>query len=178
MRRRGARRRRQQGSRSLIDVILYLGLVVAVIVALTGPPGAAYTTGQFGRATSIDAVADIDGVVKLNTTSELQEGTNDQCLVRITNYLGKEVTANVSLRNDSTHLGELRREDDILGLQRGDTLEFPLADGESKTVFMDVETGTAGNTTYFHVTATATGLSVELNDRSAPIVQTGDTTCA
>lgn len=171
-------RRRRRGPRRAGFVSWSLVLLTAILLVGTGVPGVAFDTGSGHRGASIDAVDDIDGAATLNVTSALQEGTDAQCLVQITNHLGKDVTLNVSLRSDSTQLGELQRNDDNLGLQKGDSIEFDLADGAAKTVNMNVDSGTAGNTTYFHVRATASGLSVELNDRNAPIQQSAGTTCA
>lgn len=176
MRRRSRSRRR--GSRRRWFGSVSVVLVLAALVFGIGLPGAAFDTASVNRPVSSNVVGDPSGAAELNVTSELQEGTSGQCLVTITNNLGRDVTVETSLRSDSTHLGELQREDDVLGLQKGDTIEFSLASGEKKTVNMNVDSGTAGSTTYFHVNATASGLTVSVTDRSTPIVSSAGTTCA
>jgi hypothetical protein len=154
-----------------------VAVAVAVVVFGVGVPGAAFSTGSADRSSSVDVVDDPDGVAALNVTTTLQEGTSGQCLVKVTNNAGRDVTVNVSLREDSRDLGELQRESGLLGTQTGDSLEFSLADGGTETVNMNANDGTAGNTTYFHVTTTASGLNAQFENRSAPIEQSAGTTC-
>jgi len=172
VRRRTRRRSRKRGgSRGRWRAIASAALVVVALAA--GAPSGALDVGVADRTASVDVVGDIDGAQKLNVTSELEEGS-EGCLVRVTNNLGQDVTVNVSLRENSTGYGTLRA-----GLlASGDSVEFNLADGETQTVNMDVNSGTAGNTTYFHVNSTGSGVYAETLDRSAPINASADTSCA
>jgi hypothetical protein len=142
-----------------------------------GAPGAAFDAGDVDRAESADVVSDPDGAVALNVTTALQEGTSGQCLVRVTNDLGTDVTVTVSLRDDSTDLGDLQHSNDLLGPESGEAVEFSLAAGSTSTVEMNTNGSTAGNVTYFHVEVSASGLSGTLRNRSAPIQQSAGTTC-
>lgn len=151
-------------------------IVVVLVVGTVGPPTVAFDAGTADRSTSIGVVDDLYGAQGLNVTSELQEGT-EGCLVEVTNDLGQDVTVTVSLRDDSTSYGTLKASlvDEVAS---GDTVRFDLASGDTQTVNMDVNSGTAGNTTYFHVNASGTGIYAETNNRSAPIVSSAGATCA
>lgn len=151
-----------------------LFVITLVFLATTGPTNA-HTLGTVDRSSSIDVVGDIDGIQKLNVTSELGEGTGG-CLVDVTNHLGQDVTVNVSLHEDSTAYGNLNVS--LSGSTGGDSVEFNLAAGETQTVNMDVNSGTAGNTTYFHVNSTGAGIYAETLSRSAPIKTSATNSCA
>lgn len=177
-----ARRRsrsRRRGPRSRWYALASAGVVLVIVLFGTGLPGAAFSTGALDRTGSADVVGDDTGTMALNVTSELQEGTSGQCLVKVTNNAGTDVTVKVSLRDDSTHLGTLQQSTDLLGLETDNAVKFDLAAGNTKTVSMNTDSNTAGNTTYFHVNATSgNDFTANLTDRSAPIVQSGNTTCA
>lgn len=173
-----ARRRSRTRTRGRDGPGGWTGLLVAlaVVIAASGPATVAVTTGQGDRQESVDVVGDTSGVQRLNVTTELEEGV-ENCLVEVTNHLGQEVTVAVTLRDDSRQYGKLKVT--LLDtVKEGDSVEFTLADGDTQTVKMDVDAGSAGNTTYFHVNSSATGIYAETRDRSAPIVSSGDTTCA
>lgn len=152
-------------------------LVVALVVFVaSGVPGLAVTQGAVDRNSAVDVVDDLDGAQKLNVASELQEGS-ESCLVEITNNLGQDVTVTVTLAENSKVYGNLNVSlaDSVLS---GDSVEFDLAVGDTQTVKMEANSGTAGNTTYFHVSSTGTGIYAETRDRSAPIKSSASTSCA
>lgn len=175
MRRRRRSRSRKQGDGRFRDKTPLL-IVIAVVIAVIAPSAAGAVTGRAGRQASVDVVSDIDGVQGLNVTSELESGS-ENCLVEVTNHLGQEVTVTVALHDDSTQYGTLNVS--LPGaVKEGDTVEFALSNGDTQAVKMNVNSGTAGNTTNFHVNSSATGIYAETLNRSAPIVSSGNTTCA
>lgn len=166
-------RSRGRGPRWRVPSVLF---VIAVVLLVTAVPTNAVNFGTADRSSSIDVVGDVDGVQKLNVTSELEDGT-EGCLVEVTNHLSQDVTVNVSLREDSTSYGTLKASL-IDSLASGDSVEFNLAAGDTQTVSMDVNSGTAGNTTYFHVNSTGPGIYAETLNRSAPIKTSATSSCA
>lgn len=174
MSRRRSRSRTRTGSRWRVLTIALIATVL--VLGSIGPPTIAFEAGTADRSSSIGVVDDLDGAHGLNVTSELEEGS-ENCLVDVTNRLGQSVTVTVSLRDDSTEHGTLNVSL-VDESNSGDTVQFDLADGDTQTVKMDVGTGMAGNTTYFHVNASGSGVYAETKNRSAPIASSADTTCA
>lgn len=172
-------RSRRRGRDRTASWSVAITLCVAVVLLVgSGVPSVAFETGQSERSPSVDVVEDSGGALGLNVTSALEEGSNDDCLVRLTNHLGQSGTVNVSLRGGSRDLGTLKTETAALGQQSGDSVEFSLDDGASNEVSMEVKNGTAGNTTAFNVSVVAPGLSVALDGRTAPIEMNAGTTCS
>jgi hypothetical protein len=156
--------------------VLSLTLFVAVLLVSTvGPPSGAFDTGTVDRSSAIGVVGDPDGVQQLDVTTALASGS-ENCLVEVTNRFGQDVTVTVSLHEDSTTYGTLNVSAGGETVS-GDTVEFDLPAGTTQTVDMNVETGTAGNTTVFDVTAAGDGLDASTPNRQAPIESTAGTTC-
>lgn len=162
-------RRRRRGGRTLTRVALAVAVVLFAVA--TGLPGAASTVGTVSRTAAVDAVDDGRAAHELNLTTALEEGRTN-CLVTVTNRLGRSVTVTVALGADSTDLGTLRTDG-----ASGDTVQFSLADGASQTVDVDVAAGTNGSTASFVVNAEGSGLSVTDVNRDAPIRQDAATDC-
>lgn len=150
-------------------------LVTGLLVSTVGPPSGAFDAGTVNRSSAIGVADDPDGVQQLDVTTALASGS-ENCLVEVTNRFGQDVTVTVSLRDDSTTYGTLNVSVDGRTVS-GDTVEFALPAGTAQTVEMDVEPGTAGNTTAFDVTATGDGLDASTPNRQAPIESAAGTTC-
>lgn len=152
-------------------------LAFIVVLVATGLPTSSFESGSLARPSLIPIAVDNDAVLSLNVTSELKEGQSN-CLVRVTNKFGiSSVTVEVSLRNDSIGFGDLKNPD--TPIITGDTVTFPLANGETKTVKMDVLDNTNGSVVYFHTNSTASGFRASAMNRTAPIGAGGgiDPTC-
>lgn len=169
------KKRRSRGSgRSLPKKTVLVTLVVLLLFGW-GSPTASFSLGESDRGTSVAVTDDTNGLVGLNKTSELKEGASDNCLVGVTNQLDESATVDVSLGSSSGDLGSLKVGPN--GTLEGNSVEFSLNDGASETVYMDVDAGTAGNTTYYSVNVSTSGVQGILAERSAPIKGTAGKTC-
>jgi len=169
------RKRRRRGARRGPLKNVFLLAVVLILIFGVGSPTASFSLGEADRGTSVVVTDDTDGVVSLNKTSALKEGTSGGCLVGVTNQIGETASVEVSLSSSSESLGALKT--DPNGTVKGNSVEFSLDDGASDTVYMDVEEGTAGNTTYYSVKMSTSGIEGVLVERSAPIKETAEETC-
>lgn len=169
------KRKKGRGSSGCLPKKTVLATLVVLLVFGWGSPTASFSLSESDRGTSVAVVDDTDGLVRLNKTSELKEGVSDNCLVSVANRLGESATVEVSLGGSSESLGSLKVGPN--GTLEGSSVGFSLDDGGSETVYMDVDTGTAGNTTHYSVNVSTQGVESILMGRSAPIKETAGKTC-
>lgn len=162
-----SRRRTRRGSGPWRALTVAALLVLAGFVAgVGGVDSAAFDSGHAARNTAVDVTLDETGVHSLDTAGAVHVDSTDP-LVNVTNHLGQAVTVTVSLREDSTHVGDLV----VDGVDENDRASFSLGQDATQTVDIRVvnDSSLSGTTVYFHANATAAGLSVSAPDRSAPI---------
>lgn len=150
-------------------------VVLALVLAGWLPPAASFTVGESKNGQSVNVVGDVHGSVSLNKTTELDAGVSDNCLVRVTNRLGSDATVELTLADGSQDLGILKTDPNETG--GGNSVELSLSEGATDTVYMDVDEGTDGNTTYYTVNTTAAGSVAVLSDRSSPVKDTAGDSC-
>lgn len=157
-----SRRSRSRSSRALPVAVL----VIALLCGVTILPAASYSTADVGRGTALGVADDPNAILGLDVTDNVTVGTTDQ-LVVVTNGFDTDVTITVTLRDDSTAMGNLSAPDG----STGDTVSFSLATGTSKTVDVDVadDSGIAGEELYFHVSAEAADVDATASDRQTTI---------
>lgn len=126
----------------------------------------AFSTGDAARETTADVTTDGSGACSLDAAAAVHVNSTER-LVTVTNHLGRPVSVTVTLRDDSTHLGDLV----VDGTTAGDTASFDLPESESQRVDIDVpdDSSLDGETVFFHVEATDSGLDVAATDRSVPV---------
>lgn len=156
-------RRRGSGPWSTLTVV---SLLVLAGFLIGGVDSAAFDSGTASRGAAVDVTLDETGVHSLDTAGAVRVDATEP-LVNVTNYLGRPVTVTVSLREDSTHVGDLV----VDGVDEGDETSFSLGRDATETVSIGVvnDSSLDGETVYFHANATATGLSVSAPDRSVPV---------
>lgn len=161
------RRRRSRGGRSWLTPFV-VGLVLVVVIGASGVglKSVAYSSSSTPRATTADVVVDESGVHALDTTQAVHLNSTE-ALVNVTNHHTREVSVTVSLRDDSTHLGDLVLD----GASVGNSATFSLTNTATQTVEIRVpdDGSLDGETVYFHVNASTTSYSVSAPDRSAPV---------
>lgn len=161
------KRHRSRGGRSwLIPFILGLVLVVVIGTSGVGFKSVAYSSSSAPRTSTADVVVDESGVHALDTTQAVQINSTE-ALVNVTNHHTREVSVTVSLRDDSTHLGDLVLD----GSSVGNSATFSLTNTATQRVEIQVpdDSSLDGETVYFHVNASTTSYSVSATDRSAPV---------
>ncbi|PSQ16740.1 hypothetical protein BRD00_09960 [Halobacteriales archaeon QS_8_69_26] len=77
------------------------------------------------------------------------------------------MTVTVALRSNSTNLGDLV----VDGTNHGNEVTFTLGESGTESVKLSVpdDDSLVGETVYFHVNASASGLDVSATDRSVPV---------
>lgn len=162
------RRRRSRGRRPSTPWGLVFGLagVCLLLVGGAGIESTAFDTAATPRGATADVTIDESGVHTLDAAQAVHTNATEP-LVNVTNRLTRDVSVTVALRDDSTGTGDLVVE----GVRQGDVATFTVRDGDERTVEIDVpdDGSLVGETVYFHVNATATGLDVRAPDRSAPV---------
>lgn len=157
------RRSRRRGSRSRRWL---LALLVVGVATYGGLSTAAFSTADVDRQTATDVVDDGNGAHALDVASAVYVNSTST-LVTVTNRLGRSATVTVTLRDDSTHVGDLV----VDGATAGNQTSFDLAAGDSQSVKIDVpdDDSLVGETVYFHVDAADPGLDVSASDRSTTV---------
>lgn len=157
------RRTRRRGSRSRRWLI---ALLIAGVLTYGGLSTAAFSTADVDRRVSADVVSDANGAHALDVASAVRINSTDT-LVTVTNRLTRPVTVTVTLRDDSTHLGDLV----VDGNTEGNRTSFDLAAGDSQAVKIDVpdDGSLVGEEVYFHAEAADPGLDVAATNRSATV---------
>lgn len=162
-----SRGRSRRGSPpSPFTLVVGLVLVVCLLVGNAGVESAAFSTATVPREATADVTIDDSGAHSLDTAQSVHVNSTEP-LVNVTNRLARDVSVTASLRDDSTHIGDL-----VVGdTNEGDVATFTLRTDDTRTVEIDVpdDGSLDGETVYFHVNATATGLDVSASDRSAPV---------
>ena len=144
-----------------------LGLLLVTGAAVYGGFSAsAFSTGDVDRTAAADVTTDDSGACSIDAATAVHANSTER-LVAVTNHLGRPVSVTVTLRDDSTHIGELV----VDGSHTGDTASFDLSMGETQSVDIDVpdDDSLVGEEAFFHVEATDSGLDVAATDRSVPV---------
>ncbi len=141
-------------------------VVVMLLFGVSILPAASYSTAGVDRGASLGVADDPDAALGLVITDNVSVGTHEE-LVVVTNRLGSDVTATVSLDDGSTSKGTLS----VAGGETGDSVSFTLAAGASQQVDVDVanESTLAGDELVFHASANGTGIDATVNDRRTAI---------
>ncbi|MFB6303369.1 MAG: hypothetical protein ABEH78_10985 [Haloferacaceae archaeon] len=164
------KRRRSRRRRLSTLCALLIGLAgVWVVLAAGGGGGVAstaFSTATAPRGATADVTIDSSGAHSLDTAQSVHTNSTE-ALVNVTNRLARDASVTVALRDDSTGTGDLV----VDGSKQGDIATFTLSRGGAQTVEIEIpdDSSLVGETVYFHVNATATGLDVRAPDRSAPI---------
>lgn len=148
-------------------VLLAAGIVIIVFVLGSGGMGtASFSTADAPRGNSVNITADESAAHSLDVASAVHINATDP-LVNVTNRLGQDVTVTVTLRSDSTHIGDLV----VDGTNEGNDTTFTLVEQNTKTVKIKIpdDTSLTTETVYLHVSATAPDLEVNAPDRNAPV---------
>lgn len=149
-------------SAAYVWAVLLAGMVV-VGVSL---PAASVSQGNVPREATVDVATDGNGALTLDVAQSVPvNDTSD--LVDVTNRLGQDVTMTVTLRTDSEHVGDLV----VDGVDRENETSFVLTRGSSQVVQVDVpdDSSLTDEVVYFHVTASAPGLTANALDREAKV---------
>ena len=161
-------RRRSTGPRypSTLLGILSVLLIAIVIINYGAFSAGAFRNSTLSRTSSADVVSDADAIHGLNQARAVHINSTDP-LVNVTNRFESSVTIMVSLRADSTSIGELVLD----GSSTGSEAVFNLNSGETKTVSIAIpdNTSLAEETVYFSVDASAPGFTVTATDRHVPV---------
>jgi len=162
----GPRSRRRGGKSSSLPLVVGIVLVCFLVVGGTGIKSTAFSTATTPRAATADVTIDEYGAHSMDTAQSVHVNSTE-ALVNVTNYLAQDTTVTVSLRDDSTQIGDLV----VDGTNQGNTATFTLRESDTETVKITVpdDGSLVGETVYFHVNASATGLSVSAPDRSASV---------
>jgi len=131
-----------------------------------GVHSAAFSTATADRGSSVDVTSDEVGAHTLDVAGSVHVNSTEP-LVNVTNRLGRSTTVTVTLADNSTHLGDIV----VDGVDESDQASFSLATGDTKRVDLDVsdDSSLVGETVYFHVNASGTGLDVSAPARRVPI---------
>lgn len=163
------RRSRRRGSRSPIPALALVVGAVIIVAATFGSAGAgsaSFDTAQVDRNGAVDVVDDVSAVHGLDTADAVHVNATEP-LVNVTNRLDTDVTVTVTLRDDSTHIGDLV----VDGTVVGNETSFALAAGATKAVEIEIPNDSTldTETVYFHVNASGDGIEVTAPDRSVPV---------
>lgn len=160
------RRSRSRGS----NLLPWTGLAtIAVVLAVAfggGPAATAFTTGNVDRNSAVDVVTDPEAALGVDSASAVYINTTST-LVNTTNRLDREATVTVSLRGSSADYADLV----VNGNNEGDSVSLTLTEAETRTIDVAIPDNSSlvGQSVRFDVRASAPGLQVETNNRSAPI---------
>lgn len=166
MTRRRSRSRSRGGRSWATTLVVVIALVCVVGASGVGLESAAYSSSSAPRAATADVVVDESGVHALDTTQSVHLNSTEP-LVNVTNHHTRDVSVTVTLRDDSTHLGDLVLD----GSETGNSTTFTLSATNTQTVELKVpdDSSLDGETVYFHVNASTTAYSVSATDRSAAV---------
>lgn len=165
MRRTRRRSRRRSQSRSSIVYVCAL-LLVIVLVVWVSIPSASFSHGKVPRGVDANVTGDENGALTLDNAQAVYiNDTSD--LVNVTNRLGRDVTITVTLRSDSTHIGNLT----VNGNSYDNEVSFSLSQGATETVRIKIpdDSSLTDEVVYFHVTASAPGLTAKASDREVQV---------
>lgn len=164
---RGPRRRTRARTRSHGLITYTFGfLLVGALVVGASLPSASFSRGEAPRGANIDVVGDENAVLALDTAQEVRiNRTSD--LTNVTNRFGRDVAITVTLRNDSTDIGDLV----VDGVSYGNEVSFTLAQDGTETIRITVsdDSSLTDETVSFHVEASAPGLTSNAPDREVPV---------
>lgn len=163
------RRSRRRGPRTTMPGLILLagGIVIIAFVLGSGGMGtASFSTADTPRGSSVNVTTDELAAHSLDVAPAVHINATDP-LVNVTNRLGQDVTVTVTLRSDSTHIGDLV----VDGTNDGNETTFTLAEQNTKTVKIMIpdDTTLTSEVVYFHVSASAPGLEVSAPDRNTPV---------
>ncbi|WP_254534838.1 hypothetical protein [Halomarina litorea] len=143
------------------------GLVlIGVLVVSASLPAASFTQGEASRGANLNVVGDTNGALKINSSKSVYiNDTSD--LVTITNHLGRDVTITVTLRNDSIPIGDISAG----SVNYSNETTFTVAQGTAETVQIKIpdDSSLTDEIVYFHITASAPGLTVKALDREVQV---------
>lgn len=129
-------------------------------------PTASFTHGELPRNSNVDVTTDINAAHTLDTAQAVSINDTSR-LVNVTNHLGRSVTITITIRSDSTHIGDLV----VDGVARGNETTFDLGRDATENVQIRIpdDSSLTDENVYFHVKAKASGLSVSAPDRQASV---------
>jgi uncharacterized protein with PhoU and TrkA domain len=158
--------RRRRGGRRLPKTLVVALALLVVVFGAGHTATSSFTAGDTQRGSGVDVVSDEAAVHALDVAAAVHVNATDP-LVNVTNRLGRSVSVTVSLRSESTDVGELV----VDGVAVGDSATFTLNDGGAETVRIDVpdDANLTDRTVYFDADASDTGLEVRAPNRSAPV---------
>lgn len=140
--------------------------MIAFVLGSGGMGTASFSTSDAPRENVVNVVSDESAAHSLDTASAVHINATDP-LVNVTNQLGQGVTVTVTLRSDSTHIGDLV----VGGTNDGNETTFTLAEQDTQTVKIKIpdDTSLTTETVYLRVSATAPDLEVSAPDRNASV---------
>ena len=161
-RRRSSGRNRPGTLLGLVSVLLLAIVIINYGVFSAG----AFRSSTLSRTSSADVVSDADAIHGLNQARAVHINSTDP-LVNVTNRFEHSVTIMVSLRTDSTSIGDLV----VGGSPTGSEAVFTLNSRETRTVSIAIPDNAtlAEETVHFSVDASAPGFTVTAADRSVPV---------
>lgn len=141
-------------------------LIVVVLVVGVTLPASSFTHGELPRGSSVDVTSDENAALALDSAQAAYINDTSE-LVTVTNQLSSDVTVTVTLRDDSTHIGDLV----VDGNTQGNETSFTLAEGGTETVQVQIpdDSSLTDETAYFHVRAAAPGVTVKAHDRRVEV---------
>ncbi|WP_336024641.1 hypothetical protein [Halobellus salinisoli] len=140
--------------------------MIAFVLGSGGMGTASFSTSDTPRENVVNVTSDESAAHSLDVASAVHINATDP-LVNVTNRLEEDVTVTVTLRSDSTQIGDLV----VDGTNDGNETTFTLAEQNTQTVKIMIpdDTSLTTETVYFHVSATAPSLEVSAPDRNAPV---------
>jgi len=164
-----SRRSRRRGGRPLFSALVLVVGIVLVVLATFGSAGieaASFDTGQADRGGAVDVTDDESAAHALDAADAVSVNATEP-LVNVTNRLGTDVTVTVSLRDNSTQIGDLV----VDGTVEGNQTSFSLPAGSTRTVEIEIpdDDTLSTETVYFDVDASGEGIDVTAPDRRVPV---------
>lgn len=143
-----------------------LAVITVLLVGLLIVPASSFSTARVDRGSTFNVVADSEASHNLDIASSVTVGQTTR-LVTVTNNFGTDVTIDIQLRSDSTDKGDLV----IDNVTVGDGSSFSLPAGGSQVVDITVASDSTldGKEIYFHVNASASGLTANAPDRNVSV---------
>ena len=162
-------RSRRRGPRTTPSGLLLLAggiVLIAFVIGSGGMGTASFSTADVPRENVVNVVVDESAAHGLDVAPAVHINATDP-LVNVTNQMGRDVTVTVTLRSDSTDIGDLV----VDGTNEGNETTVTLAEQDTQTVNIRIpdDTSLTTETVYFRVSATAPGLEVTAPDRNAPV---------
>lgn len=142
-------------------------LVGLLVVSGGGLPTSGVDTADIPRDAGVNVTTDDSAAHTLVLADNVSVNSTEQ-LVTITNRVTRDVTVSVTLRSDSTHIGDLV----VDGTASGDAVSLTLLAGAQESVDLAVadDSTLAGETVHLHVTADASAIAVNASNRAVPVV--------